>query len=213
MLEHIFCTHIRRHLDNQEILGPENHGFWVKHSTEIQLLLTTHDMMKSHDVGNQLDVIILDFSKAFDTIPLRHLLGKLEPYGVKGSLLAWIECFLIGRTQSVLVDGVRSKEEAVMSGVPQGTILRPLLFILYINDLPAQVHSATHFHLFENVCLLYHVTHSAQEQIQLQDDLMNLQQLSCWWYSIPLNVFLWPSTEGQPTYLTSMSLVVLSLNV
>ena len=63
MLEHILCTHIRRHLDNHEILGPENHRFRAKHSTETQLLLTTHDMMKSRDVGNQLDVMILEFQR------------------------------------------------------------------------------------------------------------------------------------------------------
>ena len=199
MLEHILCTHIRRHLDNHEILGPENHGFRAKHSTETQLLLTAHDMMKSRDVGNQLDVIILDFSKAFDTFPHRRLLGKLEHYGVKGSLLAWIESFLIGRTQSVLVDGVRSKEEAVMSGVPQGTVLGPLLFILYINDLPAQVHSATRCRLFADDCLLYRVIHSAQDQIQLQDDLKNLQQWAADWGMVfnPSKCFLMTISRGS----------------
>jgi len=87
-------------------------------------------------MGKQLDVVILDFSKAFDTVPHRMLLGKLEHYGNNENLLQWIEAFLGDRTQSVLVDGVRSKEQAVMSGVPQGTVLGPLMFLLYTNDMP-----------------------------------------------------------------------------
>ncbi len=69
MLEHVMCTHIRCHLDQHKVLGPENHGFRAKHSTESQLLITTHDMLKFWDTGKQLDVAILDFSKAFDTVP------------------------------------------------------------------------------------------------------------------------------------------------
>ncbi len=68
MLEHVRCTHICHHLDQHNILGPENHGFRAKHSTKLQLLLTTHDMLKFWDTGRQLDVAILNFSKAFANV-------------------------------------------------------------------------------------------------------------------------------------------------
>ena len=78
MLKHILCFYIRRHLDNHEILGPESRGINAKLTTETQLLFPAHDMMKSRDVKNQREVIILDFWKAFDTVPHRRLKGKLE---------------------------------------------------------------------------------------------------------------------------------------
>ena len=88
--------------------------------------------------------------KAFDTVPHQRLLGKLEHYSVKGSLLRWVEAsFLIGRTQTVLVYGSRSREEDVLSGVPQGIVSGPLLFLLYINDLPFP---CTRWHTLSTLC-------------------------------------------------------------
>jgi hypothetical protein len=180
-LEHIFCTHIRKHLDKYGILTSANHGFRAKHSCESQLLLTTHDILKHRDEGKQIDVTILDFSKAFDTVPHRRLLGKLEFYGIEGSTLRWIEAFLTGRTQSVLCDGVRSEEEQVLSGVPQGTVRGPLLFLLHINELPSVVHPDTRCRLFADDCLLYRVINSIEDQITLQNDLAALQQWADSW--------------------------------
>jgi len=121
------------------ILTPANHGFRKGHSCETQLLLTTHDILKHRDAGKQIDVTVLDFSKAFDTVPIRRLQGKLEFYGINGPILKWIESFLTGRTQSVLCDGEHSDGEKVLSGVPQGTVVAPLLFLLHINELPAVI--------------------------------------------------------------------------
>ena len=78
LMEHVLCTHIRGHLDRHGILAPENHGFRSNHSCETQLLLTSHDLLQQRDAGHQIDVTILDFSKAFDTVPHKRLLGKLD---------------------------------------------------------------------------------------------------------------------------------------
>ena len=138
-------------------------------------------MLKHIDQGKQVDVLILDFSKAFDTVPHRRLLGKLEHYGVRDNLLRWCESFLVGRFQSVLVDGVKSAEESVLSGVPQGTVLGPLMFLLYINDLPSRVNIDTRCRLFADDCLLYRIIDGLEDQVQLQSDLRELEQWAADW--------------------------------
>ena len=190
---------MREHADNYEILGEENHGFRAKHSTETQLIMTSHDMLKQRDQGKQLDVIILDYSKAFDTVPHKRLLHKLEHYGIKGCLLNWIEAFLVGRTQSVVVDGARSNEEPVVSGVPQGTVLGPLMFLLYINDMPSQVHAGTRCRLFADDSLVYRVINSIDDQVLLQEDLRNLEKWASDWGMVfnPSKCYVMPISKGQ----------------
>ena len=97
--------------------------------------------MKNYNSGTQTDVAILDFSKAFDTVPHDKLLSKLRSYGIDGPLLIWLSNFLSNRTMRVMCEGSLSSEAAVDSGVPQGTVLGPLLFLCHINDLPESVKS------------------------------------------------------------------------
>ena len=94
-----------------------------------------NDLAKSLDEGTQTDVIFLDFSKAFDKVCHKYLSHKLYHYGMCGNLLAWLKNFLSNRTQCVVLDGKQSQSAAVTSGLPQGAVLAPLLFLCFINDL------------------------------------------------------------------------------
>ena len=181
MLEHIICHHVRSHLDRHGILSPLQHGFRSGHSCETQLLTTMYDLLSIRDSGSQTDVIVLDFSKAFDKVPHRRLLNKLRLYGVSGPILQWIDMFLSGRSQNVTVDGCFSSKTAVTSGVPQGTVLGPLLFLLFINDLPTVLDPSTRCRLFADDCLVYRVINSIDDQLQLQKDLTALEKWSHQW--------------------------------
>ena len=104
------------------------------------------------DSRDQIDLIILDFCKAFDKVPHQRLLLKLNQFGIKGNILRWIESFLTSRTQKVVLEGATSNQVHVTSGVPQGTVLGPLLFLIYINDIENNIDSQ--LRLFVDDCLL-----------------------------------------------------------
>ncbi len=131
-------------------------------------------MAKGIDAGQQIDAILLDFSKAFDKVPHQRLLEKLCYYGINRQVRKWIEGFLVNRWQQVLIDGQSSRSSPVTFGVPEGTVLGPHLFLVYINDLPEFVTSTAH--LFVDDCLLYHILSSAEDAAKLQQDLTNLQK-------------------------------------
>ena len=120
ILEHIVCHHLHTHFDKNNVLTDVNHGFRSGFSCETQLTITVDELARNSDEGYQTDVAILDFSKAFDTVPHNKLLHKLEAYGVRGKLHAWITSFLCNRQMKgkVFVDGERSSETEVLSGVP-----------------------------------------------------------------------------------------------
>ena len=155
ILEHILCSHIHKHLNKQNILTSLQHGFHCRHSCESQLITIIHDLMLRYDQKKHIDIVILDFSKAFDTVPHERLLKKLVHYGIDGQTWSSIAAFLRNRTQCVVVyrEGEMSSSTRVESGVPQGTVLGLLLFLLYINDLPNNVTSQVR--LFADDCLLY----------------------------------------------------------
>ena len=102
LLEHIICHHIHEHLDKHSIVSSLQHGFRSRHSCESQLLITAHDLGKSYNEKKQVDIAILDFSKAFDKVLQQRLLGKLRHYGITGQTCGWIQAFLSNRTQCVV---------------------------------------------------------------------------------------------------------------
>ena len=139
------------------------------------------DFFSAFDKKTQTDVGILDFSRAFDTVPHQRLLGKLAHYGIQGSTIQWIEAFLVGRQMQVVVDGESSKSAPVILGVPQGTVLGPLLFNIYINDMPNVVSAGTMIRLFADDCLIYRLIKSTEDQAILQSDLHKLEEWAKLW--------------------------------
>ena len=123
------------HLNSFDILVDAQHGFRPGRSCETQLINTVEHLARSVNDRNQTDLLILDFSKAFDKVAHKRLLLKLEYYGIRGLVLAWIKAWLIGRTQQLALEGEFSEKSCVRSGVPQGTVLGPLCFLLFVNDI------------------------------------------------------------------------------
>jgi hypothetical protein len=171
-MEHIVLSHMAKHLADNNIIIDQQHGFRQKLSCETQLIQATHDWTEVLNRGGQTDVLLLDFSKAFDKVPHHRLSIKLDYYGIRGKTLHWIENFLSGREQCVAVNGTHSKWTPVTSGVPQGSVLGPTLFLVYINDIASDVSST--LRLFADDSILYKEINSTDDQIQLQNDLQKV---------------------------------------
>ena len=154
IFKHIVASQITNHLETNSILCSNQFGFRTGHLCESQLLLTIDDFARALNNKHQVDIGILDLSKAFDKVPHVKLLKKLEFYGIRGSMLHWFKSFLTNRSQCVVIEGYYSSPSKVTSGVPQGTVLGPILFLVYINDI-TDINST--IRLFADDCLIYRV--------------------------------------------------------
>ena len=123
--------------------------------------------------------MLLDFSKAYDKVPHQRLLEKLRHYGVRDNINQWFQDFLTDRQQEVVLEGVHSKATDVKSGVPQGTVLGPLIFLVYINDMLENISSTTR--VFADDALVYRIIRSMKDQTLLQEDPDKLQDLEHKW--------------------------------
>ena len=179
LLEHIIRTSITTHLENANILNDAQHGFRKGRSCETQLISVVHDFTSVLDRGGQTDVVLLDFAKAFDKVPHQRLIHKLQEAGINETTVRWIKAFLSERTQVVVVGGEASETGKVSSGVPQGSVLGPTLFLIYINDLPVNIDS--NVKLFADDTLLYKNINNVEDCHKLNSDLWKLQQWEQKW--------------------------------
>ena len=148
-----------------------HHGFLRGRSCTTQLLLAHHDWSKALDNSGQVDVVFIDFAKAFDLVNHSILLTKLYQYGVRGSLLEWCRDYLTDRQQRVVVKGEVSDWLTITSGKPQGSLLGPLFFIIYINDLPGIISKDSSIALYADDSKLYRIINSPDDMSSFQGDL------------------------------------------
>lgn len=143
LMESVINDRVRDFLLSSNRIPAQQHGFLPGRSIITSMLDCVDKWTLAVDSGQPIDIIYLDFSRAFDSVPLNRLIYKLDHCGIRGKLLSWIEAFVKQRSFRVRVGGSYSGEYAVLSGVPQGTILAPSLFIMYCSDLPSAIHSNT----------------------------------------------------------------------
>ena len=148
-------------------------------SCQTNLLEALEDWTKLLDDGNAVDVAYLDYQKAFDTVPHRRLERKLGAYGIQGQVLKWVCDFLRGRSQQVAIGNSLSSIAKVSSGVPQGSVLGPMLFIIYVNELPSLVNST--MKMFADDSKLYRSINDNRDVMAFQEDLDTLDNWSREW--------------------------------
>jgi hypothetical protein len=154
------------------------HGFMRNRSSVTQLLYVLHSIGESLDRNIQTDILYLDFAKAFDCVDHVILIKKLKLYGVTGHLLDWFTDYLRNRSQRVVIDGVASQYLPVTSGVPQGSIVGPLLFVIFINDLPEFIPNQSKTALFADDTKLYRSISTISDRESLQRDISSLNDWS-----------------------------------
>lgn len=155
IMESIVRDYVMDYFMTNQLFSDKQYGFIRGRSTVLQLLKVADDWVRSLDEGSQVDIIYTDFEKAFDKVPHQRLISKLYAYGVNIILVKWIEAFLICRIQRVRINGEISGSKPVLSGIPQGSVLGPLLFVIFINDLPLACEDLSKMYLFADDAKLY----------------------------------------------------------
>ena len=179
LMEKIVRKHIMEHLINNNLITEHQHGFVPGRSCITQLLEVLDYWTSTLDEGGSIDVVYMDYQKAFDSVPHRRLIQKLEATGVKGNVLMWVRDFLSHRRQKVIINGSSSQHADVTSGIPQGSVLGPLLFVTYINDLPRGLKTTAK--MFADDTKLYTRSDIENGPEDLQSDLDTLQGWSDRW--------------------------------
>ena len=179
LLERLIKDHMVDFLVKHKLLNSSQHGFLKARSCLTNMLCFLEEITKWIDVGSPVDIIYLDFQKAFDKVPHQRLLLKLKAHGIGDSITDWIEQWLTDRRQRVVVDGEVSNWKSVLSGVPQGSVLGPILFLIYINDLDDSITS--NVLKFADDTKLFRKVNTDGDKQHLQNDLDRLVKWSEKW--------------------------------
>ncbi len=180
VFERVVFRHLFAYLDNHSLLTWRNSGFKPLDSTVNQLIFLTHKIQEALDKGKDVVMVFLDISKAFDKVYHDGLLHKLQTLGISGSLLEWFRGYLTNRKQRVVLNGQASSWQYTNAGVPQGSILGPLLFLVFINDLVDSL--ITNPYLFaDDTSLLEIIDNVVESSIRLNTDLLSLQDWASQW--------------------------------
>ena len=172
LMESIIKDQLLSYLLGHKLISKQQHAFITKHSTATNLLESVNDWSAAIKAKKYIDVVYIDFSRAFDSIVHSKLLAKLQSFGICGSLLLWLDAFLANRTQRVCVDNCLSDDGKVVSGVPQGSVLGPILFLLFINDIDCVCDSNSTLKMFADDLKIYsifdlsHVCNSMSNYLQ-----------------------------------------------
>ncbi len=179
LMETLVRNHIVSFIQEKKLFCNEQHGFIKGRSCVTHLLEVLETWTKVLDTGGSIDVIYTDFMKAFDKVPHQRLLQKIAAHGIQGNVLGWIASFLKDRRQCVVVNGSKSSWADVTSGIPQGSVLGPILFILFINDLPQVVNCG--IKIFADDTKIYTRSDLPDAPAALQTDLDKIQQWADDW--------------------------------
>jgi hypothetical protein len=204
VFEKIIRQHIVNHLLSQGLISKDQFGFLSGRSCSLQLLTVMELWTSWWDRGLAWDTVYTDFAKAFDSVPHQKLLYKIHRLGIRGNVFRWIEDFLLGRKQKVIVGQSESEWARVISGIPQGSVLGPILFLIFINDMPDKIKS--HLKMFADDTKLFRVIESISDYDILQSDLDSLFNWSRDW-QLPFNVEKCKSLhygKSNPNYTYNM---------
>ena len=179
LVESVVSNHIVDFLDSNKLILETQHGFRRKKSCVTNLLEFFNDMLLKYDKTKAIDIIYLDFKKAFDKVPHQRLLAKIYALGIRGKVCKWIEDWLCNRKQRVVLNGFSSKWQVVASGVPQGSVLGPILFITYLNDLDLNIIST--LSKLADDTKLGNVANNIDCIAALRSDLLKLEKWSTKW--------------------------------
>lgn len=179
ILEHIICSNMMTFLESNGMLSRYQHEFRKNFSCVSQLFEFSTDLHNSVHERLRTDAVFIDFRKAFDKVCHQGLLHKLRRLNINTKVTNWVEAFLTGRSQCVVFGNETSTLLPVISGVPQGTVLGPILFLVYINDLPECI--SANIRLYADDCVIHRNISCTDDSVLLQTDLNNISKWCLDW--------------------------------